>query len=154
MKKLVLAVIVAATSLTGFAQTTSEIDLMQSVFGLEKLEVVTAYVKPGAEYKDAFIKLYDEYEVKRKEFGKERITLITEYAEKWDGMTNEQADEWMKKVLALSTKRDKLIRTYYSKVKKATNAKIATQFYQVEVYILTEIRSAVFETIPFVDEGK
>ena len=154
MRKIVLAVIVAATSLTGFAQTTSEVDLMQSVFGLEKLQVVAAYVKPGAEHKDAFIKLYDEYEVKRKEFGKERIVLITEYAEKWDGMTNEQANEWMKKVLDLSTKRDKLIRTYYAKVKKATNAKVATQFYQVEVYILTEIRSAIFETIPFVDEGK
>jgi len=154
MKKIVLVVVLAVVGLTGFGQKSSELDLMQSVFGLEKLQVVAAYVKPGAEHKDAFIQLYDEYEVKRKEFGKERIALIKEYAEEWDGMTNEQADAWMGKVLTLSTKRDKLIRTYYGKVKKATNAKIATQFYQVEVYILTEIRSAIFETIPFLDEGQ
>ena len=154
MKNLILAVILTATGLTSFAQSKSEIDVMQSIFGLEKLQIVAAYVHPGKEYKDAFIKLYDEYEEQRLVFGKDRIALITEYAEEWDGMTNEQADAWMKQVLALSTKRDKLIRTYYGKVKKATNAKIATQFYQVEVYILTEIRSAIFETIPFVGEGK
>jgi|TARA_B100002003_G_scaffold246586_1_gene276559 hypothetical protein len=67
-------------------------------------------------------------------------------------MTNEQAEAWMKKVLDASAKRDVLIRTYYAKIKKATNAIVATQFYQVETFILTSIRLAVYENIPFVGE--
>ena len=33
-------------------------------------------------------------------------------------------------------------------------AKVATQFFQVEGYILTQIRSSIYETIPFVAEGE
>lgn len=152
MKKIVLAAVFAVIGVTSFAQTQTEIELMQTVFGEEKMKVVTEYVQLSPENKGPFMKLYNEYEEKRKELGVTRIALITEYSEIWEGMSDEQAENWMKKVLDLSTKRDKLIRSYYGKIKKATSAKVATQFYQVEGYILTQIRSSIYETIPFVDE--
>lgn len=152
MKKLFITTLLALFTISSFSQTNSEIDLMQKTFGLEKLQIVAAYVNPGEEYREAFIDLYEEYEEQRMELGKERFKLLTDYAEKWDGMTNEQADEWMKKVLDLSQKNDKLIRTYFEKVKNNTNAIIATQFYQVETYILTMTRYSLYETIPFVGE--
>jgi len=154
MKKGLISVIVIFFTIGAFAQTTNEVDLIQAAFGIEKTEIVNNFVKPSAEQKEAFLKVYNEYEVKRKELGKTRIELLNKYAEQWENMTNEQADAWMKDVMALSIKQDKLIKTYYNKVKSVTNAKLATQFYQIEAYILTTIRYSILETIPFVDEKK
>jgi hypothetical protein len=154
MKKIVLGVVLATIGLTSFGQTKSEIELMQTIFGEEKMKVVTEYVQLSPEKKGPFMELYNEYEEKRKALGETRIALITEYAEIWEGMSIEQAEAWMKKVWDLSAKREKLLTTYYGKIKKATNAKVATQFFQVEGYILTQIRSAIYEAIPFVAEGE
>ncbi|MFK5857166.1 MAG: hypothetical protein QM503_13635 [Bacteroidota bacterium] len=152
MKKLFITVLVALFSISAFSQTKSEIDLAQAIFGIEKMQMVAAYVNPGEEYTETFINLYEEYEEKRMELGKVSIGLLKQYAEEWDGMTNEQADVWMKKMLDTRAKREKLITTYYHKVKKATNAIIATQFYQVETFILAAVRVSIYEEIPFVGE--
>lgn len=152
MKKLYTTVLMALFTMGAFSQTASEIEMMQMAFGLEKMQLVAAYVNPGDEFRETVIGLYEEYEEQRMELGKERIELLNHYAENWDGMTNEQADEWMKKVLNLSKRNDKLIKKYYKKVKKSSNAIIATQFYQIEMYILTTIRYALYDSIPFVGE--
>lgn len=152
MKKTILAVVFAAVGMVSFAQTQTEVELVQSIFGEEKMKIVTEYVQLSPENKGPFMELYNEYEEKRKELGVKRIALLTEYSEIWEGMSEEQADGWMKKVIALGGNNQKLIDTYYKKIKKATSAKVATQFYQVEGYILTEIRHSIFLTIPFVDE--
>ena len=70
MKKFLL--ITAALFLASFAFSQSnkdEIALMQAAFGMDKKSVVAEFVKPSAAQKDAFWKIYDEYEAKRKELG-------------------------------------------------------------------------------------
>ena len=152
IKKGIFSAIVMFITMGAFAQTDSEVDLIQAAFGIEKMEIVNSFVKPSEEQKAAFLEVYNEYEVKRKALGKTRIELLNQYASQWETLTNEQSDEWIKKVMALSIKQDKLIKAYYNKVKKVTNAKVATQFYQIEAYILTTIRYSVLESIPFVKE--
>lgn len=152
MKKLFITALVALFTISAFSQTKSEIDLAQAIFGIEKMQMVAAYVNPGEEYTVAFIDLYEEYEEKRMKLGKVSIGLLKQYADEWNGMTNEQADAWMKKIIETRAKRDKLITTYYKKVKKSTNAIIATQFYQVETFILAAVRVSIYEEIPFVGE--
>jgi predicted Holliday junction resolvase-like endonuclease len=152
MKKGLILGFVMFITMGSFAQTQSEIDMIQSAFGMQKDEIVNAYVQPTKENADAFMTLYNEYEVKRKEIGEKRIAVLQEYAEKWENITDEQADEIMKKVLAINIEYDKLIKSYYNKIKKVAGAKVATQFYQVETYILTYIRYKIYENIPFVGE--
>lgn len=152
MRKIILTAFIALMSFGMQAQSNSEVDMMQAIFGAEKMQLVAEFVKPGKEHIEAFETLYNEYEIERKELGKISIALLNEYAEKWEGMTDEQADEWMKKVLKVSADREKLVRTYYKKIKKATTPIIATQFYQVETYINTSIKAAIYESIPFVGE--
>jgi hypothetical protein len=151
MKKTIL--IVAALFMATFAWAQSnkeEVDLMQAAFGMEKKQIVTDFVKPSAAQKDAFWKLYDEYETQRKELGKQRITLLKQYADEYLTMTPEQADAWTKGVIELQKKTDGLIVTYYVKVKAISDGLVATQFYQIENYILTAIRAKMLQNIPFV----
>lgn len=153
MKKHIL--IIAAAFLTSFAYTQSyneEMDLMQAAFGMAKKDIVSAFVQPSASQSDAFWTVYDQYEAARKELGKERIALLEQYAKQWENLTSEQADDWTKKALTLQKKTDKLIATYYKKVKAASDGIVATQFYQVESYILTGIRIELLDGIPFVQK--
>ena len=150
MKKYLL--IVVTLFLTSFAYSQSdkeEIDLMQAAFGMDKKAVVAEFVKPSPAEKDAFWKLYDEYEVKRKELGKQRIELLKQYADKYLTMTGVDAEAWTKQVMQLQKKTDKLTAEYYSKVLKVTDGVVATQFYQIENYILMAIRAQVLSQVPF-----
>ena len=136
-----------------FGQSYSEeVDLMQAAFGMAKKDMVSAFVQPSDSQSDAFWKLYDEYETARKELGKERIVLLEQYAEQYENMTAEQADASTTKALELQKKTDKLIATYYKKVKAVSDGLVATQFYQVESYILTGIRMELLDGIPFVQK--
>jgi len=153
MKKYIL--IIAALFLASFAYTQSnkeEVDLLQAAFGMDKKSVVADFVKPSDAQKDAFWKLYDEYETQRKDLGKQRIELLKQYANQYLTMTSEQADAWTKKVIDLQKKTDNLIVTYYGKVKTVTDGIVATQFYQIEGYILTAIRMQVLENVPFLQK--
>ncbi len=128
-----------------------EVDLMQSAFGMEKKAMVSEFVQVDPAQKDAFWKLYDEYETARKALGQERIQLLSDYTAKYDKFTNESAEVWTKNVIDLSKETDNLIITYYNKIKKATNPIVALQFYQVEGYILSGIRVSLLESLPLPD---
>lgn len=155
MKNIILLIAVMAMSVITYSQSNNEeIDFVQAAFGMEKKAVVANFVKPNDLQKDAFWKLYDEYETERKENGRKRIQLLVQYAEEYNSMTEEQADAWTKAVIKLSADTDKLIATYYEKISKATSPIVATQFYQIEGYILTAIRMEVLASIPFLDGNK
>ena len=151
MKKLIVLISVLFLAAYAGAQSNKEeVDLFQAAFGMEKKAVVADFVKPSDTQKDAFWKLYDEYETQRKALGKQRVELLKQYADQYLTMTAEQADVWTKKVMELQKKTDGLIVTYYGKVKTATDGLVATQFYQIENYILTAIRKEVLENVPFI----
>ena len=152
MKKIVSIISFLLLAPLAYGQSyQEEIDLFQSAFGMDKREVVAGFVETEPDEEEAFWKLYDEYEAKRKVLGKERIDLLMQYADQYDSMSGADADSMTKKVIALKTKTDKLIATYYTKIRKATDGIVATQFFQIESYILGEIRAEILETIPFVE---
>jgi BioD-like phosphotransacetylase family protein len=140
-----------AVALVNAQSNKEEVDLMQAAFGMEKKAMVEEFVIVDAAQKDAFWKLYDEYETARKEFGKKRIDLLNQYAENYDKLTVEFADKWGAEVINLGKDTDALLNSYYAKIKKATNAVVALQFYQVEGYILSGIRLSILEELPLPD---
>jgi len=155
MKKSIL--FIAILFLASFAKAQSdkeEIELMQAAFGMDKKEIVNEFVKPSDTQKDAFWKLYDQYETERKSLGRERIDLLKQYAAQYKAMTGEQADAWTKKAMDLQKRTDKLITTYYDKVKSASDPIVATQFYQIENYILANVRAEILENVPFLEKKK
>jgi len=152
MKKVTLvlsALFIAA--LVSAQSNKEEVELMQAAFGMEKKAMVEQFVLMETSQKEAFWKLYDEYESARKELGKERLALLNQYAENYNKLTNEVAEAWTSKVISLSKKTDALIVSYYNKIKKATNPVVALQFYQLEGYILSGIRLSILEELPLPD---
>jgi hypothetical protein len=153
MKKVFL-LLTAVFSTAAFAQSTlkDDVDVVQSVYGKSKSELVSQYMAlTGAQAAD-FTKIYDAYEVERKKLGQEKIQLINQYATDYAALTDEKADAIAKGALKNNAAYDKLYSSYYEKVKKAVGAINATKFIQLEIYLQTEIRSSLQNAIPFVGE--
>ncbi|HXR81096.1 MAG TPA: hypothetical protein VN763_09270 [Saprospiraceae bacterium] len=151
--KNVFAIAILFLSTLGFSQSNKEeVELFQSLYGMDKKEVVAHFVTVDASQKDAFWKIYDEYEVERKAIGKEKYSLLEKYAQHYGTMDAETMDDIMNDMIALTNKTDKLQATYYGKVKKAAGVKAASQFLQLEYYLSAAIRAAILEEIPFIGE--
>ena len=152
MKKL-LVIAALLVSAAGFAQSNKEdVDFIQSIFGKEKKVIVADFIQLEGAQKDAFWKLYDEYEVKRKQYGQQRISLLERYANSYMTLDDATTDKLVNEMMTLSVNNDKLIKTYYAKIKKASGIKSAAQFVQIESYFLSVIRASILENIPMIGE--
>ena len=150
-----LLVLLFTIPVLGVAQTSNEeIDYYQSIFGMGKKEVVSQLITLDADKADAFWKLYGEYEMSRKELGKERIALLTKYADNYSVMEASELKSLMMESMSLSEKNEKLIKSFYKRIEKQVDPITAAQFYQVESYLLSEIRAEIFGNIPMVEKIK
>ncbi len=132
------------------AQTSNdEIDYMQAMFGMEKRAAVKEFIDLKDSEAKAFWEIYDEYEVTRKVYGKERIVLLDKFTVQYETMTDEESIIWMKSVLSLRDRNEKLIEKYYKKILKESSPGVAMRFYQIESYILSGIRFQILENVPF-----
>ena len=153
MKKTLLTTLMVALAFFAFSQSNKEeVDLVQSVFGMEKKAMAAEFIKLEGAPKDAFWVAYDEYETKRKELGKKRIGLLEKYVNGYSTMDDAGMDQITKEIISLQGETDKLIVTYYNKIKKGSGVKAAAQFYQFENYILSKIRAEILENIPLIGE--
>jgi hypothetical protein len=64
-------------------------------------------------------------------------------------MTDQESIIWMKSVLSLRDKNEKLIAQYYKKILKECSPTVAMKFYQIESYVLSGIRFQILENVPF-----
>ena len=153
MKKLLLIVAFLMLRCFAFAQSNKEeIDMFQSVFGMEKKALVAEFIKLEGAQKDAFWTDYDSYEAERKALGQKRIALLNKYANNYATLDDAGTDEIVKEMITLQGQTDKLIVDYYKKIKKDSGVKAAAQFYQIEGYILSKIRATIMENIPLIGE--
>ena len=147
---LIIALFTLFTTVSFSQSNTEEIDYYQSIFGMGKKQAVAEFLQLGTD--DLFWGIYDEYEIGRKELGKKRIDLLNNYADNYLTLTDEKTSELIEQMISQRNQLDKLINSYYNKVKKESGAKVAAQFYQFEYYILVAIRLAIMEEIPFIGE--
>ncbi len=148
MKKITLLMLTLFISTVGLAQSLQdEVQLFQSIYGKEKRDIVSDFVELSDSQKNDFWKLYNEYEIVRKNLGKEKIALLYKYVDDYGDLNPEDAEIFMKKVLPLRKKTDNLIDSYYKKIKKKTDPVAALQFYQIENYLADLIRIQLLEEI-------
>jgi hypothetical protein len=154
MKKTFLISVMAAIFAAGaYSQTNKEeVEIFQSIFGMEKKAIVAEFVQAEGEVGEAFWTLYDQYETERKELGLNRLDLINEYATNYSTMGNEKMDELVAKMMKQKSSTDKLVNKYYKKIKSASGSKVAAQFFQIENYFISAIRLSIYENIPFIGE--
>ena len=153
MKKLIVIAVAFLLSAGMFAQSNKEdIDLIQSIFGKEKKELVQAYMTIPDAQNAKFWALYDTYETARKKLGQERIKLIEAYATNYEKLDNKKATDLMTKRMAWTNKYTQFQQTYFTKFSAIIGGLQASKFMQLEDYIENCIRVSIQEEIPFIGE--
>ena len=147
---LVLGFLIVASNISLAQTIQEEVDMYQAVFGMEKKVMMLEFINNEGD--TAFWTLYDAYEVERKLLGQKRLQILENYANNYGVMGDAETDQLMKAIMAQKKSLDKLIDTYYKKIKKSSGSKEAAQFYQLENYILSKIRLKIMDNIPFFDE--
>jgi len=155
MKKIFLALLCTAPSLVLFAQTSdAEAEAMANLLGVQKKEAIAKLVSVSGKDSVTFWKLYEEYHKKNISLAKNRIQLYEKTARAYGNMTSGTADSLARKYFDNRAIQEKNLEEYYQKIKGATNAVVAFEFYQAEVYILTQIRASIMQQIPTYGEFK
>ena len=130
----------------------SEAEVLRKIFSAEKRAITESFLQLNGTDANTFWALYDEYENERKALADMRIKLIQDYADQYEGLTNDEASG----LVARSFKgRDawlKLQKKYFKKMSKEVDAKTATSFLQLEQYIHTAVNFDLYDAIPFVGE--
>jgi Spy/CpxP family protein refolding chaperone len=129
-----------------------EITLSQSIWGMQKRDIVTQYMKLSDTEAPGFWKEYDAYETDRKKIGMERALLVTDYVNNYATLTDVKATELVKKISANNIEFEKLELKTFEKMSKVITAVRAAQFIQLENYLLNAIRITMQESLPFVGD--
>ncbi len=124
-----------------------ELQLMQSLYGMEKRDIVDEFVELSDAQSSEFWRLYDEYETKRKELGKRRFELVNKYVNEYGKVSPANADTFMTQAIQLRNKNNNLLDSYYKKLKSRTDPVVAMQFYQIERYLSDLIRIEILEEV-------
>jgi hypothetical protein len=145
----ILAILVSCVSSQLVAQTSdAEADAIINLLGVKKREAIAKLVYMESKDSAAFWSLYDEYQVQNKSTAKSRIRLYEKTAQAYQSMSAEVADSLARQYFSNRAEQETALQHYYAKIKKATNAVVAFEFYQAEVYILTQIRANIMQQIP------
>lgn len=97
-----------------------------------------------------FWPIYSEYDAELTKLNSQRIENIKEYARTYDQMTDEKADELIKKALAYQKERSELFAKTYERVKQALGGVTAARFVQVENQLLLIIDLQIISSLPIV----
>lgn len=153
MKQLLLVIATSLCSFFTFAQSNKEdIAMIQAMFGKEKKTLVSEFMTIPDAKKDAFWKLYDEYEDKRKALGQERISLIEAYANDYMTLDDKKATSLMTKKFSWVDRYTKFQQAYFTKFSAIIGGLQASKLMQLEDYLENNIRLYIQEQIPFVGE--
>lgn len=155
MRKFLFLVTCTVSVMITYAQTSdAEAEAIVNLLGVQKKEAVSKIVSIPAKDSVAFWKLYDEYQKKILATAKSRIHLYEKTAMSYGNMTSKIADSLARKYFENRITQEKTLEEYYQKIKGATNAVTAFEFYQAEVYIITQVRAYIMQQIPTYSEFK
>ena len=151
MKLKIFLVIVACAGIAfaGYSQTSdAEADAIVNLLGVQKKEAIAKLVAVSGKDSVEFWKLYEAYQKENKQIALSRLTLYEKTAQAYSNMTAAVADSLASKYFSNRIEQETSLQNYYKKIKAATNSVIAFEFYQAEVYMLTQLRASIMQQIP------
>jgi hypothetical protein len=154
MKTIILTVLALVTfSAISFAQTEKEdIAIAESIFGKAKKTIISEYVQIDAEKREAFWKLYDQYNEKSNAITLERLNLIKKYADNYANIDDPLATSLANDLISNNEKYDHLYKQYLGKFTKVIGGVKAATLFQVEFYIQTAMERKLQKRIPIIGQ--
>jgi len=156
MKKMIIGMLLILSASLYAQSTETYIELLRSNLQMEKKALIAEAMELTPEQSDVFWPIYNEFQLEASKIGNRKLAIIKEYAENYDSLSNDIADDLIDKSFDLEEDRISMHKDYYKKVKNALDAKYAGKFIQLVSRINTLIDIQLSAEIPLlpVDEAK
>ena len=128
------------------------IDLIRSNVRQEKAQILGAVMVLDAAEAAKFWPIYSEFDAELSKLNNLRSDNIQEYARTYTEMTDDKADELIKRALSYQQQRSELLGKYYERVKQELRAITAARFVQVENQLLLIIDLQIVSSLPIVGQ--
>lgn len=129
-----------------------EITLIQTAFGMERRALIEEYM--GYDRNAQFWTVYNDYETERRGIIRERIKTINDYLEKFDKLSDAEADAITKSIIRNNASINALHKKYHKRFNKVVSPIETAKFLQLDTYIQNTIILAISESLPFIGEKK
>lgn len=152
MRKIILPIILIFFGTQLLAQTTDDyIEVLRSVLKTEKKAVIAETMSFTEDEAKVFWPLYNEFNEKAYVIQSKRIEIIKDFAENYENMTDEKADELWLASMKVKQEMMKLNSKYYSKFKKIIPVGKAAKYFQAENKIAALVDFQLADQIPFIE---
>jgi Spy/CpxP family protein refolding chaperone len=95
-----------------------------------------------------FWPIYDEYEAKRQKLEERYVAMVNDFAEKYDSLTDAQAEKILAERMDIERKQLELKEEYTKKIAKVLPGKKALRYAQIESRITNLLRRNLYSVIP------
>ena len=128
------------------------IELARSDFKTKKIAAITEAMMFSEEEAEIFWPLYRDYDYEFTKIGDQEISLIKDYAENFETLTDEKTIELMTKSFSIDNQLLDLHENYFKKISEALNPQLAARFMQIESQIQNFVQLSIASQIPLVGD--
>ena len=128
----------------------ANIDLMRQDIRAERKKIVAANMPLTEEEATKFWPVYDRYIGETIKVNDVRFALIKEYAKNYETSTDEQADSYIKRWLALDQDNTQLRLKYIPEFEKVISHKKTAMFFQIDRRVAMMIELQLASQVPLV----
>ena len=138
----------AALDATRDTNLRAYVELLRSDLRSQKVAIITEMMGFTEEEDAKFWPVYRQYETDLAKINDDRLSLIKEYADNYEKLTDQVADNLAHRAFDLESRRATLKSNYYDKMKTALSPKTAARFFQVENQILLLLDLQIASSLP------
>jgi len=155
MKKTILLLSVILSGVFSFAQTTDDyLEITRSVLQVEKKAAVAEVMELTEIEAEVFWPLYNELETKRHTIQTKRIQIIKDFAEHYEVLSDEKADQIWSDYIKYKEEILKLNKQYFKKFKKILPPTKVVKYFQAENKIAILVDFQLSAEIPFIETNQ
>lgn len=152
MKRSILLITLVLSAYLAKAQSTDDyIELARDILKTEKKAAIAEEMDLSDTEITPFWELYNEYNSKLSQTQNQRVALIKNYAQNYESMTDDKADEIMKSYFKYQQDITKLKKSYYSRFKKILPKVKAARYFQLENKIQAMVDAKLAMEIPLIE---
>ena len=153
MKKIILLSLILGMGVSLFAQSENDyMEVMRSALKTEKKSIIAEVMTLTNEESLVFWPLYNEYQGKLYTTNTKYLGIITDFAEKYESMSDEDALDLMNRLNAYDAEMLKLRKAYIKKFNKILPAKKVLRYIQAENKIDVLVDFEIANSIPLLED--
>ena len=128
-------------------------ELLRADVKVKRVAIITEIMQFDDAEAASFWPIFQEYDRELSKIGEGRISLIEDYINNYENITDQKADQLMTQVFALETQRAELKKKYFDKMKKTLSPVTAARFFQIENQIQHIVDLQISASLPTMQQA-